>query len=485
MKFNKILSWTLFSITLLAMGSLQGCSSDKDMPWVDLRYRVEDSYLVEAKNPETISFLVKSTNTWTVFGVDGEWYTITPEQGQADSTYTVEIICNENVDLDDRIDTLTIKSDYWVGKQFLVTQKGTAFLTVGGSDFELPQADSSDTFTIASNQKWSAKVTEGKEWFSIVSGNEGEKDGTITVHAVANKGEQRFATVTIYDRHGEVNQEVKYVQDGVMLDPQIPENGKWFVTYEQEQQLTIPVESNGEWTVSKENEADSDWFTFEKTTFTGSEDLVINLSEHIGSAVRTGIVTLTSVAEEGITPVVKQVKFKQANPQIPVVNNTDRTINGGWYGPGELQPGYYNFYVGPMAAGTKFNLYLIIGDYEIRYWLQDGKTVPSTRPWCADVFIENGNCHKPVDFSKPNVISVDIKESIDENGDKWAYVEWILNGETVCYRIANGVTLAGNSDSWVMPWSVLAPGAQLYINTSGGAAKLEKFEYIAPLVWGE
>ncbi len=476
-------------LTLLSLVScmllIQSCSDDSAPKSVDLRYRVEDSYEVNAIQHDKVTFLVKSSDPWKVFGTQ-DWYSVTPSVGNVvDSIYTVAIQCVENTHLDDRIDTLTIKSDYWIGKKFTLLQKGIAFLNVTGSNFELPQEKSEDTFTIEANQKWSVKVSQGEEWLTISSKTEGELNGQVTVEATANKGEKRNATVTIFDRHGVACETVTYVQDGVMLNPMLPENGKWFELYEAQQQLSIPVESNGEWTVAKIDEEDSAWFTFEKVDFNGSESIVVNVSEHVGTTVRTAVIRLQSKSEEGILPVVKEVKFKQANPQIPVVLGENKTISGMWYGPGELQPGYYNFYIQPMPAATKFNLFMTAGDYEIRYWLQDGKTVPSTRPWSADVFIENKNCHKPVDYTKNNVISLDIKESIDENGKSWTYVEWILNGEKVCYRIANGITLSGSTDSWVMPWEKLNQGMSLMVNVTGGKATLAKFEYIAPLVWGE
>ena len=68
---------------------------------------------------------------------------------------------------------------------------------------------------------------------------------------------------TIYDRHGKVAMEVKCTQDGVLLTPETPVNGKWFTIYEQEQELKISIESNAEWTVYKENELDDTWYDFE------------------------------------------------------------------------------------------------------------------------------------------------------------------------------------------------------------------------------
>ena len=95
--------------------------------------------------------------------------------------------------------------------------------------------------------------------------------------------------------------------------------------YEQAQQLTIHVESNAEWEVSKENEADDTWYHFEKTSFNGSADIVINVDAHEGSSVRTGIIVLSTKAAEGATPLMKTIKIKQANPQRPVVTEVKST----------------------------------------------------------------------------------------------------------------------------------------------------------------
>ena len=155
---KSIITGISLATLLPAFSLLQGCDDSEAEKWVDLRYRVEDSYLVEAKNPEPVSFQVKSTDPWEVFG-KYDWYTISPSTGEAGETYTVTVTCKENTELDDRIDTLNIKSDYWTGKRFVLTQKGTAYLNVEGVDM-IDQEGNSETFSVLSNQKWTAKVTE-------------------------------------------------------------------------------------------------------------------------------------------------------------------------------------------------------------------------------------------------------------------------------------------------------------------------------------
>lgn len=478
------LSFCIFTL-LSASFSLQSCGDDDGTKWVDLRYRVEDAYLVEAANPEPFSFLVKSTDPWEVFG-KYDWYTTSPNKGEAGETYTVTITCKENTNLDDRIDTINIKSDYWTGKKFVLTQKGTAYLTVDGVDM-INQEGDSETFDVLSNQKWAAKVTEGDIWLSIKSGASGELNGQITIEATPNTGEMRSGIVTIYDRHGKVAQEVKCTQDGVLLTPETPENGKWFKMYEQAQTLTIHVESNTEWTVYKENETDDDWYDFEKTSFNGSDDIVLNIREHKGSSVRTGVIVLATKADEGATPLTKTIRFKQANPKIPQVNDMNVSL-GERYGPGSLVPGRYNFYLEPFGDAN-INLFFIWSGStpyaELRFHISGKKTQLSTTPWCSNVFNECGSCTRPVDTNKPNVLSFDIQEKETSTG-KWIYTEWLLNDVKIASAISDGLNDdTGGSDDWKLPFSQISAGGNFLIRASNGNATFTKWEYIAPLVWGD
>ena len=490
LNMNKIAFWAIIIITSFTTTQLfQSCSdSDEVIKSVDLRYRVEDSYLVESKNPEPISFLVKSTDPWEVLGKE-DWYTISPNEGMPGETDTVIITVQENTNLDDRIDTIHIKSDYWIGKEFTLTQKGIAYLNVEGVD-TIPQSGEPQKFKVLSNQNWTAKVTKGDVWLSIISGESGEMDGEIAVEATSNSGEIRTGMVTIYDRHDKIAQEVLYTQDGVLLLPKEPENEKWFAIYEEEQQLIIPVEANAKWIVEKNNEVDDDWFTFEKSSFDGSDNLVLNVSEHLGSSVRTAVVVLRTVAEEGATPLVKTVKFKQANPKIPQVYNVNKTITGDYYGPGELMPGRYNFYYDPFTA-TTVNLFFIWNIQpwtELRFHIIDGKTNLSTTPWSSDVFGGNNNLKFDVDPSKENKLSFDIQKVVEEDNQEnaWIYIEWILNDEVIASATSDGRnSVTGFEDTFKVPYSSIAAGGNFMLRAAGGNLVLNKYEYIAPLDWGE
>ena len=456
------------------------------MKWVDLRYRVDqDSYLIDAKGTETVTFLVKSTDPWEVFGSKREsWYTITPDQGEPGETFTVTIKCKENTDLDDRADTINIKSDYWTGKQFLLTQKGIAYLNYEPVE-NILQEGGQTTISILANQNWTAAVTSGNLWLSVNSGASGRLNGTITVSATPNTGEQRTGIVTVYDRHGVVAQEIPVVQNGVILNTPVPENGSWFRLYEQAQVLELPVESNAQWTVAKGNPADDDWYSFETTEFNGDGVIRVNVSEHKGTSVRTAEIVLSTVAAEGATPLVKTIRFKQANPLVVTTNVVNQTLTGNtWYGPGELMPARYNFYLDSYEGNVKFFWIWNGTPYtELRYHITSGKTQLSTTPWCSNVFIENSSCQVPVDGTKQNVLSFNIDKHVDEAGNEWIYCEWILNDEVIAHAIADGKNdSTGADDTFKVPYSNTAVGAKFQMS---GNLTVSKWERVDHLVWGE
>lgn len=474
------------TVILASLVTLFSCSAEKEqMKWVDLRYRVEDSYLLEASNPETITFLVKSTDPWKVYG-SSDWYTITPSSGEGDmeNTTTVTIVCEENTDLDDRTDIIKIQSDYWIGKEFTLTQKGIAYL-----EYEpvtnIVQEGGQTVISVKSNQDWSAKVTSGENWLSVKSGAAGKLDGTVTVSAVRNLGEQRTGIVTIFDRHGIAAQEVEVVQNGVILNIEVPENGQWFRLYEQAQTLSIAVESNTGWTVEKGNPEEDTWYSFTKTSFNGNETLEVVLEANIGTRVRTGEIVLRTAAAQGAVPLEKRVRFKQANKPVVTTTVVDKVLSGGtWYGPGELMPARYNIYLDSYSGDIKcFFIWNATPYTELRFHINGGKTQLSTTPWCSNVFNEASYCRVPVDGSKQNVLSFNIDRYTDEGGNEWVYCEWILNGEIIAHAIADGKNdTTGTDDTFKVPYSAISVGGSIQMS---GTLTVSKWERVDHLVWGD
>lgn len=474
------------TILLASILALFSCSDEKEqMKWVDLRYRVEDSYLLEASNPETISFLVKSTDPWMVYGT-ADWYTITPPSGEGDmeNTTTVTIVCEENTDLDDRTDTIRIQSDYWIGKEFTITQKGIAYLE-HEPVLNIPQEGGTTEITVKANQDWSAKVTSGGEWLSLVSGETGRLDGSVTVSATRNLGEQRTGVVTLYDRHGAAAKEVAVVQNGVILNIESPENGQWFRIWEEAQTLSIAVESNTGWTVEKANPEDDTWYSFAKTEYDGNENLQIIVEANVGTRVRTGEIILRTAAAEGAVPLEKRVRFKQANKPVVTTTVVNKTLSGGtWYGPNELMPARYNIYLDSYSGNIKcFFIWNTTPYTELRFHINDGKTQLSTTPWCSNVFNEASYCRVPVDGTKQNVLSFNIDGYTDDKGDEWVYVEWILNDTVIAHAIADGKNDdSGTDDTFKVPYSAISVGGSIQMS---GTLTVSKWERVDHLVWGD
>lgn len=482
---NKSFLAALFALVAV-LPVAQSCNEDNEpMKWVDLRYRVDqDSYVVDIKGTETISFLVKSTDPWEVFGSKREnWYTISPDRGEAGETDTVTITCKENFDLDDRADTINIKSDYWIGKQFLLTQKGTAYLNYNPVE-EIPQEGGSLSISLLSNQKWSVELTEGSSWLSLSDVVSGEGDGTVTLSTGFNSGERRTGVLTVYDRHGVIAHQIKVLQNGVLLEPEVPENGNWFRLYQEAQTLEVQVESNARWTVAKGNPADDDWYTIENDTFEGNGVIRVNVEQHGGSAVRTADLILTSVADAGAVPVVKTVRFKQANPPIVTTEVVNKVLTGGiWYGNEGLMPARYNFYLESYTGDITFFWILKQGDpyTELRYHIKGGITDLSTTPWCSNVHGSHSGCKHPIDGTKQNILSLNIDRYVDASGDSWMYCEWLLNDKVIAHAISDGKNDEnGTDDTFKVPYANTAAGARFQMSGNLTVSKWEKVEHI---VW--
>ena len=134
---------------LLCPFLLLSCSEKEPMKWVDLRFLAEDRYELTASDPEPIVLQVKSTDPWTVYGQHQDWCAISPAEGGPDELFEVTVTYTDNTGLDDRIDTLIIQSDYWIGKWVEVFQHGTAYLDFeNAEDIMLPQTGGAGSYLI-------------------------------------------------------------------------------------------------------------------------------------------------------------------------------------------------------------------------------------------------------------------------------------------------------------------------------------------------
>lgn len=126
------------------------------------------------------------------------------------------------------------------------------------------------------------------------------------------------------------------------------------------------------------------------------------------------------------------------------------------------------------------------GAVELRFHVINQKTDLSTRPWNGDVYSENSR--SAVDTKKANVLSFEIQKEVDKKdpSKSWIYSEWILNGTLLGKATSDGITDGnGTGDTYKIPFERTSVGASFAMTASGGSIGFTKWEYIAPLVWGD
>lgn len=464
---------------------ISSCKDDEeDIKYVDLRYNSEDSYVLAASSPQIVEFEVSSTFPWEILSKE-DWHTITPSNGVADSIYKVKITCLENTSLDDRTDTLIIKSDYWIGKKVILIQKGTAWLKASSDSLFVESVEDQHVFSIASNQDWSCEVTTGSEWLSIVDGAKGSINGDVTIKTLGNKGELRYGIITLFDRHHLETGQVVIAQNGVVLDVSQEELRALY----NEQDLTFEVKSNTQWKITK-SEYDV-WYTIDgEGSYDGDATVVLHVKEHSGVSLRKSEITLTSVSDdESVAPVVKTLILKQAAPPViehtemnsgflgatiangsPVFEDGDMICSGGqnrvniWFD----RLGTHSFRIKEMEAGSQPCWYMIDGwgSKELRYHINttEGRTDISNR---AELLGSWTGENVPLDISKPHTLSI-------TNSD--------VNGQMKYELALDGVHFA-TFMSTNLPSSTRL---LLYLGSNGGGRCVwDWYEYYPLIDWDE
>jgi hypothetical protein len=477
---------------------------------VDLRYNPQDEYFLTAASPEPISFEVKSTKPWEVFGTQ-DWTNISPSNGKADEIEVVTITVDDNTDLDDRIDTITIKSDYWVGKRFPVFQKGIAYLTLDATDAStFPKDGDTKQFKIASNQDWSCQITKGEEWLSIVDGATGSQNGDVSLKTIPNKGEIRMGRVTVFDRHDEVVDSVIVKQEGVLIKPELDV----LKVFYQGGEIKLNVESNTNWTATMPE--NTKWVTLTSgSSYSGDGTLVFDVDEHPGSVLREIEVVLETEGEPGApeSKIQKVVKLKQApemktvrheftsmgvqwqhNAGDPVFENSDAIFNVSKDNPQErcrvvhpgAELGTYSFRLKDirLTPGDKSEVYLnfVYGaGKEVRYLIaSNGRTNISVQSNPANYPQESLAC----DLNEAHTLTLKFKD-VDGN----MYVEWLLDGVSFYTHTEN------SSDEGTIKPSDVADIFLGFVNsewsigdqnpTTDNGCTFDWWEFTPAIDWGE
>ena len=498
-----------FCAALALVSGLGGCQEKEEGPmkWVDLRYRAEDSYSLPWESPEAFSFLVKSTDPWTVRSYNPDWCTITPAEGEGNpaiadaETYTVSVQYKDNAQLDDRVDTLEIKSDYWVGKLITVYQKGNAYLDVKDEEqnLEIAKTGGELTFAVKANQDWSAKVIEGGDWLSVKSGATGSLDGSVSLTVGENTGEKRYGAVSVIDRHGEERVVVKVTQDGVQLDPATFEIRAAYNqgVYE------LDVVSNASWKIEKTDDK-AQWFTIENPENTGEATVRIVMNDNGGTSIRKTSLKITTIAEPGEPVVTREIVLKQAYLQIPQRTIFDDSELSYWRADKGVTPVYLGeqgtyfeattsgsvyarLYRSDMPMGThtyrwhsfspevRVRLWWTFGNNnEIKYNLRadgdgNGYTEISTSPSGPDADFVNV---EGIDMTIPHEMTVKFTPS--EVNEGYCHVQFILDGvEFQSFETGDGAVM---ECTWQKEIGI-------YFGCYTGNAICEWYEYTEPFSW--
>ncbi|MBQ8462374.1 MAG: BACON domain-containing protein [Bacteroidales bacterium] len=484
---------------------LWGCRDKDDkeeIKTVELRYRVNDSYDLDAVSAKPFTIVVTSTDPWTITSEHPDWCIIETEAGQGSdpeavrygqgNKTSVRVQYYDNTELDDRTDIIEIRSDFWLGKRVTINQKGIAFLTVAEDEqnLEIEKAGGELKFHVSSNQKWTAAITEG-DWISITEGASGEGEGDVVMTAQENSGEMRYATVEVYDRHDVKMATISITQDGVLLDPDSFEIRAGF----DQLSADLGVVSNAKWTAIKDNEND-DWYTIENPDNEGNATLHITLKENTDTKMRSAGIIIKSVGKSADDFVVERnVTLKQAYKITPVRVIFNNEEMGNWKsdktntpvyqpGVGVLFPGYarlnnsskpfgtYTFHWSNITADARVRLWFCYSDSEeIKYDIKAASAATS-------VSVNKGSGGSPelsntsVDISQP----VDMTYKFDPSGDKYCKVTFLLNGVEFC---------SFDSSASIMPAVLWGSSVNMYLGCETGSAILEWYEYTAPMNWDE
>ena len=502
----------IFCAAAVLLGTLQGCQkkAEEAVKTVDLRYRANDSYDLPATGAQSFTILVASTDPWTVTSEHPDWCIISEEEGEASdpelvhtgkaAPTTIRVQYYANTFLDDRTDKITIQSDYWVGKVITVNQKGIAFLTIPESDLDLSveKAGGNYYIHINSNQPWSARVTDG-DWISITDGASGEGVGTVTVTALDNVAELRYAEVTVYDRHEVASAKILFTQDGVQLVPAVTEVRAGFDQLSSELEIT----SNTDWVVVKASESD-DWFTLENASGKGSGTVKIHFTQNNDEGLRKAdVIVKNVVANPEDFQVEKTIVVKQAykiEPVRVVVDNDELSL---WKSDWANVPTYAKGVGTTFVGKARLNRSMAFGSYTFRWsnFVTDPELGgPRIRHW----FCFNESCELKADIRPADVkVSFDFNAAGDGNKpslnsytaiDDWTQpieltIKFDPSGAEHCHvtYLVNGVE-AGSFDTAPdllrsVTWNA---GINMYFGVDvAGSALCEWYEYTAPMNWDE
>jgi len=490
---------------------LWGCQKKAEsIKTVDLRYRANDSYDLPATGAQPFTILVASSDPWTVTSAHPDWCIISEEEGDASDAElvhigqatptTIQIQYYDNTFLDDRVDQIVIKSDYWTGKTITVTQAGIAFLKIPDDDLALDveKAGGDYEIHINSNQDWSTKVTDG-DWVSITDGVTGSGSGVVVVTAEENPAEMRYAEVTVYDRHDVPAAQIIFTQDGVQL---VPASEEIRAGYDQAT-AELDVVSNSKWVVVKDAEGD-DWFDIVSGTGEGDGKIQLSFTQNDGDALRKANILLRNVVtSEDEYQAEKIIVVKQAYKIESVRKELNNDELGAWTSDWANPPVYTSGVGTLFTSKARLNRSMEFGSYTfrwsnitanayVRHWFcfSDGIEMKvNVRPGSNKVAFEFNASSAGVS-DKPSLSSyseisdwtqpIEVTYKFDPSGAEHCHVTYLVNGQVAASFDTSSAIL--HTVTWGAKINMYI-GVQDEEGQTGNSAVCEWYEYTPPMNW--
>ena len=272
----------------------------------DLRFaNIADEYHYPASKGVADSIKVKSLfHKWTIKGtLENSWCKTSPSSGDAGILYSVGILPSDNTTLDDRVDTLSLASEGWVGKKIIIYQKGTAYLrTVVKNTTLSEKAGDKLTIGIESNQDWKVSITKSVDWMTFEGNSSGNGNGIITLVTTKDNGSLRKSgKIYIQDRNDKVTDSISIYQNGIYVEIANKPN-KIAIKGGNE---SVKINANTGWSVIIPEDAKS-WLSVDKAM--GSNDQMLNFT----ITRNTGVARSTYVkVKSNPTLIVDSILFSQ------------------------------------------------------------------------------------------------------------------------------------------------------------------------------
>ena len=250
---------------------------------------------------------VSSNCDWSTSDIPA-WVTLSPAQGKGDKAVTATYQANSSTE--SRSTTIAFLANN-IRKTLTITQAG-AVGKIELSRYTMSAAASSAQaqLSVTSNTNW--EVTNVPNWLTVSPGN-GTQNGTVTIawqenpNATERSATLRFTAGTDY-KEVVVTQAGQYIltMGTTTLQFKSDESSQMFTFY-----------ANAEWTIDD----DQEWLSLSTSSgYEGNQQVTVYATRHQGSAVRSGIVTVT--VGTGTNKVSKQIKVTQTPQPTLTVSAT-------------------------------------------------------------------------------------------------------------------------------------------------------------------